>query len=331
MKEQIHMGYRVVSGAQAKQGTPEWLAWRLNGLGASDAPAVMGRSKWTTPYGLYRQKIGLDPGPKMNPAMMRGIKLEPKARAAYEKHTGNIMVPMVLESTTHPILRASLDGLEIDGSIALEVKCPGEEAHMLAKNGLVPDYYVDQTQQQLLVSGAKELHYWSFDGDNGALVIVYPDPARQQAIIDASLRFWERVTARVWESDEWAAAATLWRALKMESDAAAEREEAARKALISLLADDEQKREGAGVIVTRVTRKGTVDMAKLLASKGFTYTPEEEEKFRKKDSTTVQVREAATAEEINPEALQMPKEQPKSDAKVDPIATVVDDSFILTV
>lgn len=325
------MAYRVVSGAQAKQGAPEWLAWRQNGLGASDAPAVMGRSRWTTPYGLYRQKIGLDPGPKMNPAMLRGIKLEPKARAAYEKHTGNVMVPMVLESATHPILRASLDGLEVDGTVALEVKCPGEEAHMLAKNGLVPDYYVDQTQQQLLVSGAKELHYWSFDGESGALVIVYPDPARQQAIIEASLRFWERVTARVWESDEWAAAATLWRTLKMESDAAAEREEAARQALISLLAADEQKREGAGVIVTRVTRRGGVDLAKLAASKGFTFTPEEEAKFRKKDTTTFQVREAATADEIDPDLLQMPKEPPKRAAKVDALATMIDESFILTV
>lgn len=319
------MAYRIVEGVEAKQGSSAWLAFRQRGLGASDAPAVMGRSRWTTPYGLYRQKIGLDPGPKMNPAMARGIKLEPKAREAYERHTGNIMVPMVLESVEHPILRASLDGLEMNGKLALEIKCPGEEAHLFAKNGLVPDYYVDQVQQQLLVSGAEELHYWSFDGEDGVLVRVFPDPVRQQEIIDKSMLFWQKVEAQVWASDEWAAAAAHWRAANAAFDEAKEREEAARKALISLLKDDEPKREGAGVIVTRVSRKGGLDYAKLLASKNITFTPDEENAFRKKDSSTVQVREAASAEELDPSALQLPKKAPDFPLG----APASDDAFVL--
>lgn len=321
------MAYRIVDGAEAKQGSPAWLAFRLRGLGASDAPAVMGKSRWTTPYGLYRQKIGLDPGPKMNPAMMRGIKLEPKARAAYEKFTGNLMVPMVLESTIHPILRASLDGLELNGKLALEIKCPGPEAHLFALNGLVPEYYVDQVQQQLFISGADELDYWSFDGENGALVKVYPDPVRQQALIEESLRFWEKVEAKVWASDEWEAAAALWRAANDEFDAAKEREEIARKALISLLKDSETKREGAGVIVTRVSRKGGVDYAKLIASKGISVTPDEENDFRKKDTSTVQVREAANAEALDPAAMQLPPKAPKTPLG----AALMDDAFILEI
>lgn len=321
------MAYRIVDGAEAKQGSPAWIAFRLRGLGASDAPAVMGKSKWTTPYGLYRQKIGLDPGPKMNPAMARGIKLEPKARAAYEDFTGNLMVPMVLENVEHPILRASLDGFELGGKLALEIKCPGPESHLFAVNGLVPDYYVDQVQQQLLVSGADELHYWSFDGDQGALVKVYPDPVRQQAIIEESLRFWEKVEAKVWASDEWAAAAALWRAANDAFDEAKEREEAARRALISLLKDDEPKREGAGVIVTRVTRRGSVDLAKLMASRGITFTPDEENDFRKKDTSTVQVREAANAEDLDPTALQLPPKAPETTLG----AALADDSFILEI
>lgn len=301
------MAYRIVSGAEAKQGTPEWLAWRSRGLGASDAPAVMGRSKWATPYGLYRQKLGLDPGPKMNPAMARGIKLEPAARAAYERHTGNVMVPVVLECIEHPILRASLDGLEANGKIILEIKCPGKEAHMLAQNGLVPENYIDQVQQQLYVSGAEVAHYWSFDGEDGVLVSVFPDPVRIQAIIDESTRFWERVQTMTWSSDEWEAAAAIWRAAKAACDEADEIEERARKTLISLLKDDEPKREGAGVVVTRVNRKGGFDYDAFLKEKGISITIDDELKHRKKSQDTVQVREAANAGDLNPTAAQLPK------------------------
>lgn len=303
------MAYRIVSGAEAKQGTPEWLAWRQRGLGASDAPTVMGRSKWSTPYGLYRHKIGLDPGPKMNPAMARGIRLEPKARAAYEKHTGNVMVPMVLESVEHPILRASLDGLEANGKTILEIKCPGKEAHLLAVHGMVPENYVDQVQQQLYVAGAEVAHYWSFDGEEGALVVVYPDPERIKAIIEESTRFWERVESKTWASDEWEAAAAIWRVAKAASDEAGELEDRARKTLISLLKDDEPKREGAGVIVTRTSRKGSFDYDAFLREKGIEITVDDELKYRKKAQSTVQVKEAATAEEIPLAATQLPKPQ----------------------
>lgn len=301
------MAYRIVDGAEARQGTPEWLAWRLRGLGASDAPAVMGRSKWTTPYGLFRQKIGLDPGPKMNPAMARGIRLEPKARAAYERFTGNVMVPVVLECIEHPILRASLDGLEANGKTILEIKCPGKEAHLLAMNGIVPENYVDQVQQQLYVSGAEVAHYWSFDGDEGALVVVYPDPDRIKLIIEESQRFWERVESQTWSSNEWEAAANIWRAAKAAADEMEEIEKNARRTLVSLLKDDEPKREGSGVVVTRVNRTGAFDYDAFLKEKGIEITPEDELKYRKKGQSTVQVKEAANAEDLDLSTAQMPK------------------------
>lgn len=323
------MAYRVVSGAAAQQGKPEWLAWRRQGLGASDAPAVMGRSKWTTPYQLFREKLGLSEGPKMNPAMMRGIKLEPKARQAYEQATGNVMVPMVIESTTYPILRASLDGMEFDGKTILEIKCPSEEAHAMAKAGLVPEYYVDQVQQQLYVSGAEVLHYWSFDGENGCLVVVRPDPVRIQAIIDESLRFWDRVTSKRWETDEWEAAATLWRVANMRFEEAQAFKDEATKALVSLLGG-ENKKEGSGVIVTRSSRKGAVDYERLLSDRGITLTQAELDQFRKAGSTSIKVTESVIAEELKPEALKLPAaaaQGPADGINVSP----VDDTFILTV
>ena len=44
-----------------KQNTEEWRNWRSKKLGASDAPAVMGKSEWTTAYQLWEEKTGLKP------------------------------------------------------------------------------------------------------------------------------------------------------------------------------------------------------------------------------------------------------------------------------
>ena len=321
------MAYRVVDGVTAKQGSPEWLAWRRQGLGASDAPAVMGRSKWTTPYQLWREKMGLSDGPRMNPAMWRGIKLEKAARQAYEEQTGNIMVPIVLESVEHPILRASLDGMEFGGKIALEIKLPSEEAHALAMAGLVPEYYVDQLQQQLYISGADCVHYWSFDGKTGALVVVYPDPVRIQQIIDESTRFWQKVASGRWETDEWEAAATLWRIANMRLEEAKAFEAEARKALVALLGD-EAKKEGSGVIVTRSTRKGAIDYPRVLSDRNITLTEAEETQYRKAESSSIKITESVIAEELNPQALNLPAQQ-ETATGFD--ASPIDETFILTI
>ena len=324
------MAMSVIDGQAAKQGSPEWLAWRNGGIGASEAPAVMGRSRWMTPYGLYRLKRGLDAPQKTNPRMLRGIRLEPKARAAYEAFTKNPMVPIVAESVEYPFIRASLDGISPMDSLLLEIKCPSEESHQLAVNGIVPEYYVDQVQQQLFVTGFEMAHYWSFDGENGVLVEVRRDQARIDKIVEEIVKFWERVKAGIWSSNEWDIAAAAWRIANAELDAAKDREEIARKGLLSLLGDTEPKREGAGVIVTRVDRKGGIDYDKAFTALGI--TKDQLEPFRKDGSKTIQVREAATADEVNPDLLKTPTAPMPVQTPLEPTATTTqDDDFILTI
>jgi putative phage-type endonuclease len=306
---------RIISGPEAQQGTPEWLKWRQGGLGASDAPVVMGRSPWSTPYQLFRKKIGLDTDSVMTPAMARGIRLEPKARRAYERATGEPVVPLAAESLTVPVLRASLDGMAFTGDFILEIKCPGEKAHAMALQGMVPDYYVDQLQQQMFVAGVDLAHYWSFDGDQGTLIEVRRDQARIDRLVEAALRFWDHVKARKWASDEWEAAAAVWRRSNELLEAAKAEEDNARRMLLSLFGADESKREGGGVIVTRVNRKGSVDYEAALASKGVAIPTDELEPFRKKGSSSIQVREAAIAEPLDERVLKLPAASAASSKK----------------
>jgi predicted phage-related endonuclease len=48
------MAMQVLSGPATIQGSPEWLAWRFKGIGASDAPIIMGKSHYTRAYELFQ-------------------------------------------------------------------------------------------------------------------------------------------------------------------------------------------------------------------------------------------------------------------------------------
>lgn len=135
----------------------EWLEWRRQGIGSSDATTVavgaglVSAPKWMQPEGLQRlywDKIGLGgPEKSTTSAMQRGIDLEETARAAAESHLGFI-APVNVECKTHPFIRASLDGLTLEDEI-VEIKVPNDAVVEAASNGLVVDYYQAQLAHQL--------------------------------------------------------------------------------------------------------------------------------------------------------------------------------------
>lgn len=189
---------RVVT---TKQGGKDWHAWRGTGLGASDAPAVMGVSPYQTRFELWAEKTGLLARQELNPfavaAMRRGNELEPVARAKYEKeHAGGVLFPPVSgEHDDFPEIRASLDGYNVDLNKFIEIKCPGKEDQSKARKGIVPDKYAVQMQVQFAVTGAESADYVSFDGKDELIVIpVKPDKKFQGEIIQSMREFWELVT-----------------------------------------------------------------------------------------------------------------------------------------
>ena len=78
-------GFTIV---ELKQGSPEWLEWRHNGIGGSDAAAVMGENPWKSARALRREKTAPPRESRKNAAMIRGTRLEPQARANYEARKG---------------------------------------------------------------------------------------------------------------------------------------------------------------------------------------------------------------------------------------------------
>src|ERR1700733_12549226 len=71
-----------------QQGTPEWLEWRHNGLGSSDASTIVGENRFKTAAQLLEEKRGPARDFGQNAAMARGTELEPEARRRYIAKTG---------------------------------------------------------------------------------------------------------------------------------------------------------------------------------------------------------------------------------------------------
>ena len=77
-----------------KQNSPDWTQWRQGGVGSSDAPVVMGDSRWMTRRSLWEIKTRRSKQPERDDlALRRGRALEAAARRAYEAHTAEIMEP----------------------------------------------------------------------------------------------------------------------------------------------------------------------------------------------------------------------------------------------
>ena len=150
----------------------EFVQARKNYIGASDAAAIMGVSPWTSIYQLWEDKLGLAPDRPDNYAMKRGRELEPVAREAYTLFTGNVVAPKQVFHAEIRFMMANFDGLSQDLSVAVEIKCPGEKDHGLAKEGLVPEKYLPQLQHQLAVIGLDELDYFSYKDGDTALIKV---------------------------------------------------------------------------------------------------------------------------------------------------------------
>lgn len=174
------------------QGSDAWRAWRMGGIGGSDAPAVMGVSPWVSPRQLYEQKTTLGAETPINDAMRRGMELEPRARAAYESMTGHVLEPACAVHEEYDWLRMSFDGLTFDGKHAVEIKCPGRSAHNTALEGCVPEHYIPQVQHAFLI-GVETLDYFSFDGESGVIVPVTRDDDYLEELFDKEVTFWDCV------------------------------------------------------------------------------------------------------------------------------------------
>jgi putative phage-type endonuclease len=91
----------------------DWLEYRKQGIGGSDASVVCGINRYKSPVELWLDKTGQLPPQEAGEAAYWGTQLEPFIRAEFTKRTGIEvnLVNYILQSEEHPFMLANLDGV----------------------------------------------------------------------------------------------------------------------------------------------------------------------------------------------------------------------------
>ncbi|WP_026608613.1 YqaJ viral recombinase family protein [Methylocaldum szegediense] len=297
-----------------RQRTPEWYAWRNQGVTASEAPVLMG-SPYKTPWRLWAEKRGLVLPEDLsgNPNVRRGIQKEPEALRRFEERHGVMLLPICAESAEEPILRASFDGLT-DEDRPVETKAPTEENFRDAvENGtdseLYRRYYA-QVQAQIYIAEA-DLGYLVLQCGEAFLDMQVPRNEGYIAqLVEEARKFWELVKTgkeppldphrdlyvpQGAEKETWFRLAAEYRELDERWEAydaeiaAIEKKMKVLKEQFTQMMGEFMRAQSAGIDICRYLQNGTIDYKAALKE----YCPEiaekELERFRREPSERVRI------------------------------------------
>ena len=142
-----------------------WLAGRnTQGIGASEAAAVVGLSPWMTPLELWRLKVGAAQAKDLSgsAAVSHGVRMEPALRGLYAAMNPGYTVDYhaydILCQEDRPWLFATLDGEVTDdmgrrGILEIKTSSPNGKIGWAKWDGRVPDNYMTQILHQMLATG----------------------------------------------------------------------------------------------------------------------------------------------------------------------------------
>ena len=151
--------------------TPEQLILRKTGIGGSDAAAIVGLGKYSTPLSVYLDKT-TDVVKETTEVMTRGNVLEPFVQSLFERKTGwkvqnNLQTQ---RNQDHPFMLANLDGLLPSERAIAEFKTAvytkgtkeewGDEG-----TDEIPKHYLIQVAHYASVMNADTVHIGVLFGD----------------------------------------------------------------------------------------------------------------------------------------------------------------------
>ena len=157
----------------------DWLAERGRGIGASEAAAIVGDSKFQTRAELWELKTGKREAKDLseNEAVQRGVRMESALRTWFaachpEFEIRHFPYDMIFQEE-RPWLYATLDGeffdRETGESGVLEIKTAAPRGNWAEWDGQVPSMYYDQILHQHLATGRRWFYLvaglWKQNGD----------------------------------------------------------------------------------------------------------------------------------------------------------------------
>ena len=174
-----------------------WLEERRKGIGGSDVAAILGLSPWKTPYRVYQEKRKEVDDWQGNESTDWGKRMEPAIRQWYSDQTGrSVRLPdKIMYNEKYPFMLASLDGFTDDRRIVEIKTARSGKAWGEPGTNEIPDYYAVQCHHYMIVTGYEVTDLpVSIGGGSPVLYEVPADKEITEMIIEAEVKFWERVT-----------------------------------------------------------------------------------------------------------------------------------------
>lgn len=172
-----------------------WLAGRGQGIGGSDAAAVVGVSPWMSPIELWKVKMGMTRQKDLtgNAAVEQGNRMEPILRELYAKLHPEYRVEYhqfdILFQEERPWLFVTLDGELISengrrGILEIKTATPGAKWSQW-KDGAMPQNYYCQVLHALLATGYDFVRlYACLYSQNGDMTLTEREIERADVIED---------------------------------------------------------------------------------------------------------------------------------------------------
>jgi putative phage-type endonuclease len=280
------------------QGSKEWHEYRASGVGASEIASIVGiQGAFKTRSEVLMEKLGQgkEPTEYQKKLFSEGHEWEAVVRESLNADEYDFQ-PLVVESAQSPRLFASLDGLDRQKRMILEVKSVSTESRFNEYAKTPPAHYLAQVQFQLYCSGMDSaLLAFVFAGDMVAHVIS-PDPRAQAELVGHAVDFLadldhvrlNGVPAPV-QSVESPEIETLIQLKQAHAEASKKLDELDSE--IKALAERILSTHGATQIendrvnIQWIEREGSVDYKKIPELQGLDLSP-----YRKKGSKFIQVR-----------------------------------------
>jgi putative phage-type endonuclease len=176
----------------------DWLEYRKQGIGGSDASVVCGINRYKSPVELWLDKTGQLPPQEAGEAAYWGTQLEPFVRAEFTKRTGIEVCHKseLLQSEEYPFMLANLDGVcEVPdvGTCIFEAKTAS--AYKAGEwEDTIPDEYQLQIQHYMAVTGYAGAYIAVLIGGNTfRWKFVERDEGLISMLIELEAAFWNHV------------------------------------------------------------------------------------------------------------------------------------------
>ena len=132
-----------------------WLKLRRQGIGGSDAAAILGLNPYKSPLAVYADKRGLSDDAPDTETLRQGRDFEAYVADRFAEETGKRVrrCNQILQHPDHPWMLANVDRLVVGERAGVECKCVGIGNKVDFEGGAVPPTFYWQCMHYLAVTG----------------------------------------------------------------------------------------------------------------------------------------------------------------------------------